>query len=184
MSQTFANVVTALPVCLHDPRVLLPRVTYAGESLWQGPALLHAYRSRNLIMKKWVAAKPATSNIKFVDFDAMSLSMHAPPICAGENWHYQCFLTWCAIHTACVFQMILPADLISLYRVLGQCSRTSTARIPICTSMPPCPSWAGARRSKQHQFKVVGIVCCPPPLRYPVEALAPRPPESLICEAC
>ncbi len=49
-----------------------------------------------MIMKEWVAAKPPTSNIKFVDFDAMSVSVHAPPICAGENWHYQCFLTWCA----------------------------------------------------------------------------------------
>ena len=44
-------------------------------------------------MKTWTASR-STSNIKFVDFDNMSLSRHAPPICVGENWHYQCFLTW------------------------------------------------------------------------------------------
>lgn len=55
----------------------------------QGPALLHAYRSRNEIMKQWVAERPAGSNILFVDFDAMSLAANAPPICAKENWHYQ-----------------------------------------------------------------------------------------------
>lgn len=76
----------------------LPAHNLNNVCVWgQGPALLHAYRSRNLIMKEWVAAKPASSNIKFVDFDAMSVSVHAPPICAGENWHYQCFLTWCAL---------------------------------------------------------------------------------------
>jgi len=72
----------------------IPTVHVTAHTGKQGPALLHAYRSRNLIMKEWVAAKPASSNIKFVDFDAMSVSVHAPPICAGENWHYQCFLTW------------------------------------------------------------------------------------------
>lgn len=59
----------------------------------QGPSLLHAYRSRNLITKQWVESGNST-NIVFIDFDAMSLSRHAPPICVGENWHYQCFLTW------------------------------------------------------------------------------------------
>ena len=44
-------------------------------------------------MKEWTASR-STSNIKFVDFDNLSLSRHAPPICVGENWHYQCFLTW------------------------------------------------------------------------------------------
>jgi hypothetical protein len=55
----------------------------------QGPALLRAYRSRNTIMKRWVSQRPAGSNIHFVDFDAMSLSSNAPPICSNENWHYQ-----------------------------------------------------------------------------------------------
>lgn len=72
----------------------IPTVHVTAHTGKQGPALLHAYRSRNLIMKAWVEARPRDSNIKFVDFDAMSNSVHAPPICAGENWHYQCFLTW------------------------------------------------------------------------------------------
>ena len=59
----------------------------------QGPSLLHAYRTRNLVTKQWVESSNS-SNIVFIDFDAMSLSRHAPPICVEENWHYQCFLTW------------------------------------------------------------------------------------------
>ena len=59
----------------------------------QGPSLLQAYRARNMIMKQWVESSNS-SNIVFIDFDSMSLSRHAPPICMEENWHYQCFLTW------------------------------------------------------------------------------------------
>lgn len=40
-------------------------------------------------MKQWVSERPTGSNIRFVDFDAMSLSSNAPPICMKENWHYQ-----------------------------------------------------------------------------------------------
>ena len=40
-------------------------------------------------MKQWVSQRPAGSNIRFVDFDAMSLSSTAPPICSNENRHYQ-----------------------------------------------------------------------------------------------
>ena len=74
---------------------LCPPAVVDGLCSWcgQGPALLHAYRSRNIIMKKWVGERP-DSGITFVDFDAMSLSGNAPPICSEENWHYQCFLTW------------------------------------------------------------------------------------------
>lgn len=72
----------------------IPTVHVTAHTGKQGPALLHAYRSRNLIMKAWVKDRPTGSNIRFVDFDAMSNSINAPPICAGENWHYQCFLTW------------------------------------------------------------------------------------------
>ena len=59
----------------------------------QGPALLEAYQARNHFMKEWAKSR-RSSNIVFVDFDNLSLSKHAPPICVGENWHYQCFLTW------------------------------------------------------------------------------------------
>ena len=79
----------------------------------QGPALLRAYRSRNTIMKRWVSERPAGSNIDFVDFDAMSLSSNAPPICSNENWHYQvptddCIVPWSKQLLGChVYQQAL-----------------------------------------------------------------------------
>jgi hypothetical protein len=52
-------------------------------------------------MKRWVSVRPAGSNIRFVDFDAMSLSSNAPPICANENWHYQVYTIGCRWRGIC-----------------------------------------------------------------------------------
>jgi len=92
--QTYLNYLEELAERVHRIVVLsIPTVHTLAHTGKQGPTLLHAYRSRNLFMKEWVLKQNSTQ-IAFLDFDNMSLSRHAPPICVGENWHYQCFLTW------------------------------------------------------------------------------------------